>query len=134
MNKKGFTLTELIVSIAIMGVILIIAFPSITNLSNNNKKELYSSYESVLETGAKLYVDKYGRDLWTSSNCEKITYQALKDENLIKDFIGKGKEEVSLSKTAVYAKKNGNQVEYTVSFVTTTGTKTTYNNYKNWCS
>ena len=38
MNNKGFTLTELLVTIAIMGIITGLAFPSIRKLQEENNK------------------------------------------------------------------------------------------------
>ena len=43
MNTKGFTLTELIVTIALIGIISMIAFPAISQLKENNKLEKYKA-------------------------------------------------------------------------------------------
>ena len=42
MNRKGFTLIELIATIVIMALILIMVMPSITALRNNNEKNSMS--------------------------------------------------------------------------------------------
>lgn len=63
MNKKGFTLTELIVTIALVGIISIIAFPVISKLKSDNIKEKDKQYIKIIENAAKLYVDKYKADL-----------------------------------------------------------------------
>ena len=39
MNKKGFTLTELLAVIAIISIIALIAIPNITNVTDNVRKE-----------------------------------------------------------------------------------------------
>lgn len=39
MNKRGFTLTELLAVIAIIGIISLIAIPNIVNISENVKKD-----------------------------------------------------------------------------------------------
>ena len=41
MNKKGFTLVELLAAIYILAVICLIAVPSVINLTNKNKKSTY---------------------------------------------------------------------------------------------
>ena len=121
MNNKGFTLTELIVTIALLGVVMAMAFPAITRLQTENQKQVYETYEKVLLNGAKLYVDKYGRDLWdgfvSTPTCVKITYEHLRYEDLIKEFSGKKGEEVYSDKTVVYATKLNNSVTYMVNLV-----------------
>lgn len=135
MNQKGFTLTELIVTMALLGVISAIAFPAITKLQTQNQKQVYETYEKVLLNGAKLYVDKYGRDLWnspvTEATCVKITYKDLTDEDLIKTFDGMKKgETVDTAKTYVYATKLNTSVTYEVSLATKQDTSYTYSNTK----
>ena len=82
MNTKGFTLTELIVTIALIGIISMIAFPAISQLKENNKLEKYKAYEKVMKTGAKLYVDSKKADLFIGKNIEKISYSTLLDNKL----------------------------------------------------
>lgn len=41
MNKKGFTLIELLAVIIILGVLMIIAIPSVTQYIQNSRKEAY---------------------------------------------------------------------------------------------
>lgn len=135
MNSKGFTLTELIVTMALMGVISAIAFPAITKLQTQNQKQVYKTYEKVLLNGAKLYVDKYGRDLWvspvTTPTCVIITYEDLRYEDLIKEFDGMKKgETVDPDNTYVLATKVDTSVTYDVSLVIKQGSNKTYNNLK----
>ena len=46
--KKGFTLTELLVSIVIITMLLMIALPTISNIINKNNRELCNSYEKMV--------------------------------------------------------------------------------------
>lgn len=41
LNKKGFTLVELLATIGILALISLIAIPSVINLTNKNKKGMY---------------------------------------------------------------------------------------------
>lgn len=132
MDNKGFTLSELIVTIALVGVVMAISFPAITKLQSENQREIYKSYEKGLINAAKLYVDKYGRDLWVSpvenATCVKITYNDLRYEDLIKEFDGMKKNEVvDEEKTFVYATKQKTNVTYVVSFATKQGGNQVYN-------
>ena len=90
MNNKGFTLTELIVTMAIMAVITMISLPAIDKVQSENRQTIYESYGKVLLNGAKLYVDKYDRDLFkrnvNSNQCVSINYADLINEDLIKPF------------------------------------------------
>lgn len=88
MNNKGFTLTELIVTIAIIGIISMIAFPAISKLKTDNENEKYKAYEKVMENGAKLYVDSKKRDLWgeNSTGTINISYYMLKTAGLVESF------------------------------------------------
>lgn len=54
-NKKGFTLTEILAVIAILGVILAIAVPSYNSLSKKFEKEYYEKLEGSILAAAKSY-------------------------------------------------------------------------------
>ena len=41
MNKRGFTLIELLAVIIILGILMIIAIPSVTSYINNSRKSAY---------------------------------------------------------------------------------------------
>lgn len=48
MNKKGFTLMELIAAIVIMAFIMMMIFPAVSDLMNNNDTDMYKSYEKMM--------------------------------------------------------------------------------------
>jgi len=48
MNKKGFTLVELLAVIAILAILVIIAIPNVMKMFNDAKK---SSFETEIKTG-----------------------------------------------------------------------------------
>lgn len=54
-NKKGFTLTEILVVIAIIGIIILIAIPSILYISKNTKIRQLNSKKEALLSAAEVY-------------------------------------------------------------------------------
>ena len=94
-NKKGFTLIELSAVIVILGLIMIIVFPSISRLMMTNSKKKYSTYEDLLKEAAEKYAFTRMADLGgiQGSGCiEDITIENLEDANLIKPL---GEEDIT---------------------------------------
>lgn len=87
-NSRGFTLVELIVVIAIMGVILILALPQVSKIQSANKAKKYEAYKGSFTSAAKIYIDNHKKDLFGNqeTGCVTITYDQLKQDNLIKNF------------------------------------------------
>ena len=76
MNKKGFTLTELIVVIVIIGLVLLIVIPVSSNIMQNNAKEKGKFYVQTLENAVNTYCDMY--------NTNEVTLEELTSEGLFK--------------------------------------------------
>ena len=53
MNKKGFTLVELLGVLVVLSVILMIAFPLITTYINKSKQKAYDTQMGLIITGLK---------------------------------------------------------------------------------
>ena len=117
-NKKGFTLVELIVVIAVMGVILILALPQVGKIQSANKTKKYETYEQSIESAAKLYVDSHAKDLFGTNNsgCVTIKFAELQTNNLIKDF---GEDGISCNndQTYVEVRKVNDNYKYETSIV-----------------
>ena len=67
MNKKGFTLVELILIITLMAVISVIVIPNILDVLSSSKQQKYESLYNLVEKNMKLYNDKYSVDLWSNN-------------------------------------------------------------------
>ena len=55
LNKKGFTLTELLATIAILAIVVTIATPAVIGVSNSIKENMYKSKVKLILQNAKLY-------------------------------------------------------------------------------
>ena len=55
MNKKGFTLIEVISTIVILSLIALIVFPAITSTIKSSRESAYKSQENILIKAAKAY-------------------------------------------------------------------------------
>lgn len=53
LNKKGFTLIELLAVIVILGVIMLIAIPSVSTIIDNSRKNTFVSSAQTLISGAR---------------------------------------------------------------------------------
>ena len=56
MNKKGFTLVELMAVIAILGIILLIAVPSYLGVSKKIKADMWDNKMKMIETAVEMWV------------------------------------------------------------------------------
>ena len=83
MNKKGFTLVELLAVIAILGVIMLLVLPNVLNTFTKGKVK---AFQTQLESISKAASDQYGNDLAsgefsigeTAIYCDGIGYSCPK--------------------------------------------------------
>lgn len=86
-NNHGFTLVELLTVVVLLGIVMMIAIPSLRNLTYNNSVQQYNYHEKFVEEAAKLYVKNYKSELEKdkTSTCFNIPYKALLKEDLIEE-------------------------------------------------
>lgn len=115
MNKKGFTLIEVIIVITIIGVIFTVSIPLINNIKNSNKTKKITTYEKSIIEATKLYTDTHEEDMFGSipNSCTELNYDKLKEKNLIKDLKNDNLNCVH-TKPVIRVKKINNKLIYKV--------------------
>ena len=81
MKKYGFTLTEMIAVIVIIGLIILVAIPVSQNLMANNKEDKYKLYVETVEKAIYTYVD-----MTNITGDKDIVLQDLIDKEYLKEF------------------------------------------------
>lgn len=91
MNKKAFTLVELLGTIILLSIIALIALPSVLSLLTSSQKEINESYKSAVINAARNYVndnmDLYPKALEGAEKKDNgnITVKNLLDNGYITD-------------------------------------------------
>lgn len=131
MKKQGFTLVELVVAIAILGVITLIAIPTVKKIQESNQKTKYIAYAKSLKSATKAFADAYEEDLFgaTNSGCATVKYSDLKAKELVSDIQIKNITCDDDNETFIYVmkSKNGNH-GYFSNIVCRQGTDIIYEN------
>ena len=86
MNKKGFTLVELLITIVILALIVVIAVPSIAGITQNVKKNMLEKKTGLIEEAAILL----GQDIKGSIISSQLKYDGYSCKSLeVKDLVPK---------------------------------------------
>ena len=115
-NKKGFTLIELLAVIIILGILMIIAVPSVTKYISDSRKNGYVSTAKNIASGARNLVNSGSLDL----NDEDTTYYI--DGECIKTDTGYKSPYGEFDKAYIVVTANYNGHDYYWTSVDTTGT------------
>ena len=82
MNKKGFTLVELIGVVVILGLIALVAFPSLLNQINNSNKQISDSQKDLIIAATKNYVEE-NKNEYANKNFFVVDVDVLAEKNYI---------------------------------------------------
>ena len=61
-NKKGFTLVELVIVVAVMAVLVAVAIPTVSSITGSAKKAVYDSNCRTIESMLKLKEAELAKD------------------------------------------------------------------------
>ena len=80
-KKKGFTLIELLAVIIILGILMIIAIPSVTKYINDSRKSSYVDTAKELIGGARNVVNEGKLEMYSTNTTYYIPSKCIKTEN-----------------------------------------------------
>ena len=104
-NKKGFTLIELLAVIIILGILMIIAVPSVTKYISDSRKNGYVSTAKSIVSGVRNLVNSGTYDMYDNNITYYVDGSCVKTENGYKspygDFV-----KTYVAVTATYDKNN----------------------------
>ena len=87
MNKKGITLIEGIMVIAILGVLLLTLIPSVITIINKNKEKNFEATRDSIIEAAKMYVaeNKYNLNFNCSGNStdDRVVVNEVNKDNIV---------------------------------------------------
>lgn len=96
-NKKGFTLTEIVATLVILGVLLLIAIPTYSHFTKKFEKEYYDAKVKTISQSAKTYfqdhkIELESDELYTNVvSLEKLIEDKYVDSNIEKGYRSNGK-------------------------------------------
>jgi type IV pilus assembly protein PilA len=77
MNKKGFTLVELLAVIVLLGLVALIAAPAITGIIKKSKDSLSDSQKTSIELSAKNWATDNMMELPEDGKCICVSLRTL---------------------------------------------------------
>lgn len=87
-KKKGFTLIELLAVIIILGILMIIAIPSVTSYISNSRKSAYVNTAKEVVAGTRNAVNEGKLGMYSTDTTYYIPYDYIKSENGTKSPYG----------------------------------------------
>lgn len=101
MNKKGFSLVELLSVIVILGIVMTIGIVSYNLIINNTEMRSYKNYEDSMKSSAMMYIIDNG----IPSN-NRVTLNQLLSSNRIEYFNDPNSDERCLDSYVAITKNN----------------------------
>ena len=87
-KKKGFTLIELLAVIIILGILMIIAIPSVTSYINDSRKNAYVDTAKEIVSGTRNLVNEGKLGMYDTTATYYIPANYINTENALKSPYG----------------------------------------------
>lgn len=115
MNKKGFTLVELLAAITILAVIALITTTTVTNFLKNGKEDLYQKQLNNIKLAAKTWASD-NKEKLKGTDCYSLTLKQLQDSNYVDSNIANPSdgEKLDNEKIIVNITKEGKTYKYEI--------------------
>ena len=117
LNNRGFTLIELLAIIVILGIITIVAVPSIEMSNKNSKERDYNEFCQTVKNAAEIYVETHQdnsevKKLKNSGTTISISIEDLVATGLLNSGLKNPKTNAIVG-GSVTASKSGSKIIYT---------------------
>ena len=107
MNRKGFTMVELLVTIIILGLLTTLVITSITSILNKSHEEYYESQENMLVLAGRDYFADYRSKLPKEvGETSSVTVETLINEKYIDPVKDRNDNDCNFKKSSVTATKD----------------------------
>ncbi|MFV0275394.1 MAG: type II secretion system protein [Bacilli bacterium] len=83
MNKKGFTLVEILVTLVILGIIVLLVSPKILNVLDKTHQDAYNNQKKLIESTAVMYAGENKKNIEFVDGTSQITLLQLANEGYI---------------------------------------------------
>ena len=85
MNKKGFTLVEILAAVTVLALLALITVPAVTKPIKDSKNDLYKTQLKSFKDSAKAWVaqNMFSNLLPTNGSCTIVNLDTLIDEGLV---------------------------------------------------
>jgi len=115
MNKKGFTMVELLAVITILGIIMVFAIPNVSKLIDRSKEDNTESNKKTLLMAGKSYMQANKSKMPKAvGEVTEVTIKELKQSGFLKEDLYNGKKESCMQNSTVSVYKvDTNKYNYT---------------------
>ena len=87
MNRKGFTLIEVLGTLTILGIISVVAVPMVNKYLMQSKDKTYDNYVNTLYNATRNYYEKNSMFLPKADTSSKVTARELLNDDYIDELI-----------------------------------------------